>query len=312
MFKEFLSHVQLNGFVLALIGTVAAAPFLACRGTSPEIFHALGSLAIASLFFLQGARLSRAALVAGAEHWRLHAAIAFATFVLFSIAWVGVMGGSAARAPAVAVVGSVVCLRSSLHRAILNRLDLDLARQCRGGSLFSGRVQSGWPVSHPDFLRACVWGAQKRDQSGGSQQILSVTDRGLILLIVYAAFSASVVAGLWQRVPVATLATLALIESVLLAAALLIMISGSRVMRFDPADETAIVFCGSQKSVISGIPIANALIPGPALGLFVLPITLYHSLQLLVCAWLAKRYTSRPDGTVNLAAFYRACAYPWR
>ena len=83
MFKQFLSHVQLNGYVLALIGTVAAAPFLACRGTSPEIFHALGSLAIASLFFLQGARLSRAALVAGAEHWRLHAAIAFATFVLF-------------------------------------------------------------------------------------------------------------------------------------------------------------------------------------------------------------------------------------
>ena len=112
MFKQFLSHVQLNGYVLALIGTVAAAPFLGCRGTSPEIFHALGSLAIASLFFLQGARLSRAALVAGAEHWRLHAAIAFATFVLFSIVWVGVMGGSAARAPAVAVVGSVVCLRS--------------------------------------------------------------------------------------------------------------------------------------------------------------------------------------------------------
>jgi len=145
-----------------------------------------------------------------------------------------------------------------------------------------------------------------------NRSILSVTDRGSILLIVYAAFSASVVAGLWQRVPVATLATLALIDAVLLAAALLIMISGSRVMRFDPADETAIVFCGSQKSVISGIPIANALIPGPALGLFVLPIMLCHSLQLLVCAWLAKRYASRSDGTVNLAGFYRACAYPWR
>jgi sodium/bile acid cotransporter 7 len=85
MFKQFLSHVQPNGFVLALIGTVAAATFLPCRGTSAEIFHALGSLAIASLFFLQGARLSRAALVAGAEDWRLHAAIAFATFVLFPL-----------------------------------------------------------------------------------------------------------------------------------------------------------------------------------------------------------------------------------
>jgi solute carrier family 10 (sodium/bile acid cotransporter), member 7 len=54
-------------------------------GNECRNFHALGSLAIASLFFLQGARLSRAALVAGAEHWRLHAAIVFATFVLFPL-----------------------------------------------------------------------------------------------------------------------------------------------------------------------------------------------------------------------------------
>jgi solute carrier family 10 (sodium/bile acid cotransporter), member 7 len=64
-------------------------------------------------------------------------------------------------------------------------------------------------------------------------------------------------------------------------------------MRFDRADESAILFCGSQKSVVSGIPIANALIAGPALGLFILPLMLYHAMQLLVCAWLAKRYASR-------------------
>jgi solute carrier family 10 (sodium/bile acid cotransporter), member 7 len=126
-----------------------------------------------------------------------------------------------------------------------------------------------------------------------NKSILSVTDRGSILLIVYGAFSASVVQGLWQRIPVATLAILALIDAVLLATALLIMISSSRVMRFDRADESAILFCGSQKSVVSGIPIANALIAGPALGLFILPLMLYHAMQLLVCAWLAKRYASR-------------------
>jgi sodium/bile acid cotransporter 7 len=128
-----------------------------------------------------------------------------------------------------------------------------------------------------------------------NKSILSVTDRGSILLIVYAAFSSSVVQGLWQRIPVATLAILALIDAVLLPTALLIMISGSRVMRFDRADESAIVFCGSQKSVVTGIPIASALIAGPALGLFVLPIMLYHSMQLLVCAWLAKRYATYSD-----------------
>jgi sodium/bile acid cotransporter 7 len=71
------------------------------------------------------------------------------------------------------------------------------------------------------------------------------------------------------------------------------MISASRALRFNRADESAIVFCGSQKSVVSGIPIASALIAGPALGSFVLPIMIYHSMQLLVCAWLAKRYATR-------------------
>jgi solute carrier family 10 (sodium/bile acid cotransporter), member 7 len=108
---------------------------------------------------------------------------------------------------------------------------------------------------------------------------------------VYGAFSASVVQGLWQRIPVATLAVLALIDAVLLTTALLIMISSSRVMRFGRADESAIVFCGSQKSVVSGIPIASALIAGPTFGLFVLPLMIYHSMQLLACAWLAKRYS---------------------
>ena len=123
-----------------------------------------------------------------------------------------------------------------------------------------------------------------------NKSILSVTDRGSILLIVYAAFSASVVQGLWQQIPMATLATLTLIDAVLLGIALIIMTGVSRALRLDRADESAIVFCGSQKSVVSGIPIASALIAGPAVGLFVLPLMMYHSMQLLVCAWLAKRY----------------------
>jgi solute carrier family 10 (sodium/bile acid cotransporter), member 7 len=127
------------------------------------------------------------------------------------------------------------------------------------------------------------WAERKRS-------MLSVTDRGSILLIVYAAFSASVVNGLWHLIPLATLARLALIDAILLGAALLIMIGGSRALRFERADESAIVFCGSQKSLVSGIPMASALITG-ALGLLVLPIMMYHSMQLLVCAWLAKRYS---------------------
>jgi sodium/bile acid cotransporter 7 len=323
MFNRFLSRFQPDSFVLALIGTVAVATLLPCQGTSAGIFHALGSFAVASLFFLQGARLSRAALVAGAEHWRLHAAITSATFVLFPLLGLGLWAAAPHALPQslwsgvlfVCVLPSTVqssialtsIARGNVAGAVCSAAGSNLAGLFLTPILFgllSGVHKSAISLAGIQqivlqLLVPFVAGQLSRPWIGQwverNKSILSVTDRGSILLIVYAAFSSSVVQGLWQRIPVATLAILALIDAVLLATALLIMISGSRVMRFDRADESAIVFCGSQKSVVTGIPIASALIAGPALGLFVLPIMLYHSMQLLVCAWLAKRYASYSD-----------------
>jgi solute carrier family 10 (sodium/bile acid cotransporter), member 7 len=316
-----LSRFQPDGFVLALVGTVAVATLLPCQGTSASIFHALGSFAVASLFFLQGARLSRAALVAGAEHWRLHAAISSATFVLFPLLGLGLWAAAPHALPRslwsgilfVCVLPSTV--QSSIALTSIARGNVAAAVCSAAGSnlaglfltpilfgLFSGLHESAISLAGIrqvvlQLLVPFVAGQLLRPWIGPwaerNRAILSVTDRGSILLIVYAAFSASVVQGLWQRLPLPTLAMLALIDAVLLATALLIMISGSRALRFDRADESAIVFCGSQKSVVSGIPMASALIAGPALGLFVLPIMIYHSMQLLVCAWLAKRYAER-------------------
>src|SRR5215470_6878885 len=89
MSVRYLGRFQPDPFVLALVGTVSVATLIPCQGESARFFSALGSLAIGSLFFLQGARLSRATLVAGAEHWRLHAAITSATFVLFPMLGLG-------------------------------------------------------------------------------------------------------------------------------------------------------------------------------------------------------------------------------
>jgi hypothetical protein len=166
MFNRFLSRFQPDGFVLALIGTVAGLNLFAVSGNECRNFsRARVACRCRVVLFAGGATFARGAgrgsgALATARGDNLH------HFRTVSIARVGPMGGSAACAPAIAVVGSVVCLRSALHRAVLDRLDLDRPRQCRGRSLFGGRVQSGWPVSHPDFVRAPVRGAQKRDQSG--------------------------------------------------------------------------------------------------------------------------------------------------
>jgi len=72
-------------FVLALFGAILAATAASCRGTSAAVCHALGTVAIATLFFLQGARLSRTAILNGITCWRRHATIATTTIVLFPL-----------------------------------------------------------------------------------------------------------------------------------------------------------------------------------------------------------------------------------
>jgi len=127
-----------------------------------------------------------------------------------------------------------------------------------------------------------------------NKSLLAITDRGSILLVVYTAFSAAVVHGIWQQLPPAMLGALAIVVAGLLAAALLITSAGARAFGFAHADEVAAVFCGSQKSLVAGIPIASVLFAGPTLGVGVLPIMIYPPLQLVVCAWLARRYAERP------------------
>src|ERR1700736_511994 len=72
-------------FTVAMLSTIVLASVLPCRGESAGLFEALTAVAIGLLFFLQGARLSRAAVVAGALHWRLHLVVFAATFLVFPI-----------------------------------------------------------------------------------------------------------------------------------------------------------------------------------------------------------------------------------
>jgi sodium/bile acid cotransporter 7 len=127
-----------------------------------------------------------------------------------------------------------------------------------------------------------------------NRAVLSVTDRSSILLVVYAAFSAAVVHGIWHQLPLATLGILGLVMIVLLVSTLLTTIMLSRALTLCTTDEVGIVFCGSQKSLVTGVPMANALFSAASIGPLLLPIMVYHPMQLVVCAWLARRYATAP------------------
>ena len=126
-----------------------------------------------------------------------------------------------------------------------------------------------------------------------NRPLLSITDRSSILLVVFTAFSAAVVRGIWQLASPMTLVVLAIVMALLLASVLLVTLLSSRLLGFDHADEVALVICGSQKSLVSGVPIANALVSGAAIGPILLPIMLYHPMQTLVCTWIVQFYARR-------------------
>ncbi len=126
-------------------------------------------------------------------------------------------------------------------------------------------------------------------------KMLSFVDRGSILLVVYTAFSGAVVAGVWSKIGALDLLRLLILCSVLLAAVLAATWFTARSLRFATPDEIAAVFCGSKKSLASGVPMAGVLFPAATAGLVLLPLMLFHQIQLMACAVIAQRYANRPD-----------------
>jgi sodium/bile acid cotransporter 7 len=125
--------------------------------------------------------------------------------------------------------------------------------------------------------------------------VLGYLDRGSILLVIYAAFSEGIVSGAWHGVAVREMLLLAVASSALLAVVMLVARGVSRLLGFSREDEIAIIFCGSKKSLASGLPMASVLFSGGQVGLVVIPLMLFHQIQLMVCAVLAQRYAKHPQ-----------------
>lgn len=307
-------------FVPALVGVVVAASFLPCRGSGARAFDALAVLAIASLFFLQGARLSRDAVAAGIKNWRLHLGITSTTFVLFPVLGSALLAlFPAALTPPLSIgllfvcvlpstvqssialtsiargeVAGAICAAtgSNLIGIVLSPILLALLLHTRGGSM---DLNGLWKILL-ELLAPFIAGHAMRPWIGQwadrNRAILAITDRGSILIVVYTAFSAAVVDGIWHQLPAIMLEKLVLFDALLLAAVLAVIKLGSYLVAMPRKDEVAMVFCGSQKSVVTGVPMAHLLFAGPVAGIIVLPIMIYHLLQLLVGASLARRYAA--------------------
>ncbi|UPG85287.1 bile acid:sodium symporter [Luteibacter aegosomatis] len=319
-----------DGFTLSLVATVLLASLLPCQGVAARVFDVATDVAIALLFFLHGAKLSRDAVVAGMTNWRLHLTVLASTFVLFpllglllkpvlsplvtpdlylgvlflctlpstvqsSIAFTSIARGNV---PAAIVGASASSLLGIFVTPLL--VGLIIANSGHGGLSWHAVGAIVVQLFIP-FVAGQVAQRWIGDWARRRATLLSFVDRGSILLVVYTAFSAAVLQGLWHQLPLPVLAGLLVVNAVLLALALLATRYGARALGFAKEDEITIVFCGSKKSLASGVPMAKVLFAGHPLGLIVLPIMLFHQIQLMTCAVLARRYAVRRE----TAAFAR-------
>ena len=307
---------------MLLVSTVLLASVLPARGAAAAGFETLTTIAIGLLFFLHGTKLSAKSISAGAAQWRLHGLVFGCTFALFPLLglalkpvlmplvtpqiYTGVLflcvlpatvqSAIAFTSIARGNVPAAVCSASGstllgvfLTPALVNLLVVS------GGSA-SASLDSVWrillqlmaPFAAGQLLRP--WIGERLKRHGA---VLGVVDRGSILLVVYTAFSASVIEGLWRQISMQALAGLLAVCAVVLACALFLSAWLARRLGFDKADEITTVFCGSKKSLASGIPMANILFPAHVVGAVVLPLMLFHQLQLMVCAVLAQHYAMR-------------------
>ncbi|MBG6222333.1 MULTISPECIES: bile acid:sodium symporter family protein [unclassified Janthinobacterium] len=319
-----LRNLKPDNFTIALLVTVALASFLPCTGTTALVFGHVTTVAIGALFFLHGAKLSREAVVAGVMHWRLHVLVLASTFILFPLLglalrplaltfltpelYVGILFLCALPSTVQSSIALTAMARGNVPAAICsasasNFIGIFLAPILVGLLVAKGAdskssldavlsivMQLLLPFLAGQFLRRWIGRWVDRHKA-----MLKFFDQGSILLVVYTAFSEAVSEGLWQTVSVETLIALCLFSIVLLALVLCLMTFISRRLGFSKEDEIAIVFCGSKKSLASGVPMAKVLFATHSLGMVILPLMLFHQIQLMICAVIAQRYARRDE-----------------
>ena len=317
--SKLLERLRIDPYILAILSTVGLAALLPARGSGATVASHATTVAVGLLFFLYGARLSPQAALDGARNWRLHLVVFSATFVLFPLLglamrvlrpevltpqlYTGVLflcllpstvqSSIAFTSIAKGDVAAAICSASfsNLIGIILTPLMVAGLIHGAGSAGFSGSsvldivLELLVPFLAGQVLRRWIadWVVKRK-------KILGFVDKGSILLVVYTAFSEGVVAGIWHKLSVPRLFILIGVCAALLTVVLCLTWSAATRLGFGREERITIVFCGSKKSLASGLPMATVLFAGGNVGLIVLPLMLFHQIQLMVCASLARRW----------------------
>lgn len=313
-------------FTTGILTSVVLGLALPCHGAGAEVFKGLTNAAIVLLFFLYGVKLSRKSVVEGLLHWRLQAMVFFFTFVFFpifiplmrplmeplvgaslflglvyvaclpstvqsSIAFTSVAGGNV---PAAVCAASV----SSLMGVFLTPFLVSLLFATNGGGAEVGPdavVKICSQVLLP-FVLGQLSQRWLRAWVHSHKKLIGYNDKGTIWLVVYTSFSDATAGGYWGQLHWQQLGGLILACFLLLCCIHATTYGVSRLLGFSREDRITIVFCGSKKSLAVGAPMMLAIF-GSLDNNLLLPLMIFHQVQLMTCAHLAKIW--QPKGATT-------------
>lgn len=302
--------------IVLIILAVLVAIVAPARGQFAEWFAVATNLAIALLFFLYGARLSTREALAGLTNWKLHLTILAFTFVIYPLLGLalypltffisdelyrGILFMTLVPSTVQSSVAFTSIARGNVSGAIVAASASSLVGVFATPLLVMALMSTGEGV-HIDaqvfldiallLLLPFVLGQLVRRWAKGfaAHKATKVVDRGSITMVVYSAFSSGMVAGVWTQVAVWEIVFLVVLSAVVVVFMLWLTRVISQWLGFPRADVIAIEFCGSKKSLATGLPMASVIFGGASLGLLILPLMIYHQIQLMICSWLAARY----------------------
>ena len=309
--------------IVLIILAVIIAIIAPARGNFADIFGQLTNVAIALLFFLYGARLPTQEALNGLKHWRLHLTILAFTFVFYPLIgialrpltavishdmYLGILFLTLVPSTVQSSVAFTSIAKGNVAGAIVSASASNLVGVIITPLLVMLLMGTGGEV-HIDtsvyseiallLLAPFVLGQLTRRWAGkvAQSKATKIVDRGSIAMVVYSAFSKGVVDGIWSSISLWDLAFLVVFAAAFVAFMLWLTRKASQKMGFNRADTIAIEFCGSKKSLATGLPMASVIFAsgGASLGLLILPLMIYHQVQLMMCSWLAARYAQRPS-----------------
>mgnify|MGYP000910998785 FL=1 len=320
---SWLTRIPVDRFLLAIIAAAVLASVFPATGVWVDVLDVATTVAIALLFFLYGARLSPSETLAGLRHWRLHLTILGFTYLVFPLVGLAVL---AATGPLIgpglgagllyltlvpSTVQSSIAFTSIAKGNVAGAVVSASASNILGVFLTpalcwlllssTGRVAFTTSTIVDIMLQLFlpfVLGQLSRRWTAGfvkAHPQLKLVDRGSIVLVVYSAFSTGMRENMWTQTSWTSLAVVLAVCLLVLALMLWLTWWTARRLGFSRADVIAIQFCGTKKSLASGLPMAGVLFAGQPLGLLMLPLVLFHQAQLMACSALAGRYAREAD-----------------